>query len=412
MLAERRVGVIGANGSGKSTLARLLNGLVVPDRGRVHVDGLDTRTRRRSVRRRVGFVFTDPDAQIVMPTVAEDVAFSSAPRPVAAGRAWPRGCARARRLRPRRARRPPGAPALGRREAAARALRRCSSPSPTSWCCDEPTTLLDLRNARRVAALLDGLRAAGGARDARPRPARGVRPGARLRRGPGRRATTRPRPAIAAYRRLVGVSGPRARYLRAGHSPLHRARPARSSLGAARAARSCSTLVRAAVGGRRRRRVALRRGAAAVARLGVRAAARARLRRCAGCCCVLARRSRSGPRARCARSSSSARCWCGRCSPALVTLTTRDDGAGRRPRRAGCGRCARSGSTRSGSGSCSRWRSAAIPVVGGLAPDVARPAGPAASSARRGRSPSRSSSARVRYADRLGEALAARGVGD
>ncbi|MBA2552672.1 MAG: ATP-binding cassette domain-containing protein, partial [Geodermatophilaceae bacterium] len=73
--AEQRVGVIGANGSGKSTFARLLNGLIVPDSGRVTVDGLSTAREGRQVRRNVGFVFTDPDAQIVMPTVAEDVAF-------------------------------------------------------------------------------------------------------------------------------------------------------------------------------------------------------------------------------------------------------------------------------------------------------------------------------------------------
>lgn len=75
-LTERRVGIVGANGSGKSTLARMINGLVVPTSGTVTVDGLDTARKAREVRRRVGFVFTDPDHQIVMPTVAEDVAFS------------------------------------------------------------------------------------------------------------------------------------------------------------------------------------------------------------------------------------------------------------------------------------------------------------------------------------------------
>ena len=62
-LTERRIAVVGANGSGKSTLLRLLNGLVVPSRGRVLVDGLDTMTDGAAVRRRVGFVFTDPLAQ-------------------------------------------------------------------------------------------------------------------------------------------------------------------------------------------------------------------------------------------------------------------------------------------------------------------------------------------------------------
>lgn len=74
-LTEQRVAVLGANGSGKSTFARMVNGLVVPSRGRVLVDGLDTAKEGRAVRRRVGFCFTDPDAQILMPTVAEDLAF-------------------------------------------------------------------------------------------------------------------------------------------------------------------------------------------------------------------------------------------------------------------------------------------------------------------------------------------------
>ena len=74
-ITERRVAVVGANGSGKSTFARLLNGLVVPDEGTVTVDGLDTRTEGKAVRRKVGFVFQDPDTQIVYPTVEEDIAF-------------------------------------------------------------------------------------------------------------------------------------------------------------------------------------------------------------------------------------------------------------------------------------------------------------------------------------------------
>ena len=74
-IRERRVGIIGANGSGKSTFARLLNGLLIPDTGTVSVDGIDTREDVKAVRRRVGFVFQNPDNQIVFPIVEEDVAF-------------------------------------------------------------------------------------------------------------------------------------------------------------------------------------------------------------------------------------------------------------------------------------------------------------------------------------------------
>ena len=74
-LSERRVAIVGGNGSGKSTFARLLNGLQLPTEGRVSVDGLDTRTQGREVRRKVGFVFQNPDNQIVFPVVEEDLAF-------------------------------------------------------------------------------------------------------------------------------------------------------------------------------------------------------------------------------------------------------------------------------------------------------------------------------------------------
>lgn len=76
VLTERRIGIVGVNGGGKSTLARMINGLVVPTSGTVTIDGLDTRRKGGRIRRRVGFCFTDPDTQIVMPTVAEDVDFS------------------------------------------------------------------------------------------------------------------------------------------------------------------------------------------------------------------------------------------------------------------------------------------------------------------------------------------------
>lgn len=75
-ITEARVVVLGPNGSGKSTFLRLLNGLTLPSAGAVTVDGMDTAAQIRDVRRTVGFLFTDPLSQLVMPIVREDVELS------------------------------------------------------------------------------------------------------------------------------------------------------------------------------------------------------------------------------------------------------------------------------------------------------------------------------------------------
>ena len=74
-LSEKRIGIVGANGSGKSTFVRLLNGLQTATSGRVLVDDFDAAKDGRKLRRHVGFVFQNPDNQIVYPVVEEDLAF-------------------------------------------------------------------------------------------------------------------------------------------------------------------------------------------------------------------------------------------------------------------------------------------------------------------------------------------------
>ncbi|MBR5459694.1 MAG: energy-coupling factor transporter ATPase [Clostridia bacterium] len=71
------VALLGHNGSGKSTLAKLMNGILLPNSGKVTVEGIDTADEERiwDIRRRVGMVFQNPDNQIVATTVEEDVAF-------------------------------------------------------------------------------------------------------------------------------------------------------------------------------------------------------------------------------------------------------------------------------------------------------------------------------------------------
>lgn len=74
-LTERRIGVIGLNGSGKTTFARLINGLTKPTRGKVSVNGLDTVKDAKAVLQAVGFIFQNPQNQIILPIIRDDVAF-------------------------------------------------------------------------------------------------------------------------------------------------------------------------------------------------------------------------------------------------------------------------------------------------------------------------------------------------
>lgn len=74
-LPETRIGLIGRNGSGKSSLVRLLNGLCLADSGIVDVFGLDPSQHAALLPAQVGFIFQNPDHQIIFPTVAEELAF-------------------------------------------------------------------------------------------------------------------------------------------------------------------------------------------------------------------------------------------------------------------------------------------------------------------------------------------------
>ena len=155
-LTERRIGVVGANGSGKSTLARLLNGLVLPTSGAVLVDGLDTRTHVREVRRRVGFVFQDPDAQIVHPTVAEDAAYGLENQGVPAAERAERVAAVLERYGlAGHADHPAHLLSGGQKQLLAIAGVLVMRPARIVF--DEPTTLLDLVNTRRVAEIIEEL---------------------------------------------------------------------------------------------------------------------------------------------------------------------------------------------------------------------------------------------------------------
>lgn len=74
-LTHARIGIVGDNGCGKSTLLRLINGLLLPTHGQVRVLGLETQAMRERLPQHVGFIFQNPDQQLLFPTVEEELAF-------------------------------------------------------------------------------------------------------------------------------------------------------------------------------------------------------------------------------------------------------------------------------------------------------------------------------------------------
>lgn len=148
-LTEHRVGIIGSNGSGKSTLARLINGLHLPTAGSVRVDGLATSSQAKKIRRKVGFLFSDADNQILMPSVIEDVEFTLRPLRLEARTRRARAEAALERLGiARLAHQSPHQLSGGEKQLLA--LASILVGEPEIIAADEPTTLLDLHNRRRV----------------------------------------------------------------------------------------------------------------------------------------------------------------------------------------------------------------------------------------------------------------------
>lgn len=76
MVEGEKVALIGLNGAGKSTLLLHTNGLLLPSKGEVIIKGMNTKSKQiKEIRKKVGMIFQNPDDQLFMPTVREDVAF-------------------------------------------------------------------------------------------------------------------------------------------------------------------------------------------------------------------------------------------------------------------------------------------------------------------------------------------------
>ncbi|MEP3197257.1 MAG: ABC transporter ATP-binding protein [Lentilitoribacter sp.] len=154
--SEHRIGVIGANGSGKSSFARLLNGLLVPTNGCAKILGHDVKQSTKEVRRQVGFVFQNPDNQIVYPVVSEDIELGLK------GMNIPKAERKAKveeilsrfnllHLKDR------SVHMLSGGEKQMIALSSVLIMQPKMIVFDEPTTLLDLRNRNVVASTIMAL---------------------------------------------------------------------------------------------------------------------------------------------------------------------------------------------------------------------------------------------------------------
>jgi cobalt/nickel transport system ATP-binding protein len=152
------VAVIGANGAGKSTLLLHLNGYLAPTAGTIRIGDFPlTKETVAEVRRTVGMVFQDPDDQLFMPTVFDDVAFG----PLNLGL---RGADVDQRVRDALARVGAGHLAdkapyhLSGGEKKRVAIATVLSMSPDILVMDEPTSGLDPRARRQLMALLADFR--------------------------------------------------------------------------------------------------------------------------------------------------------------------------------------------------------------------------------------------------------------
>ena len=155
--AGERVALLGPNGAGKTTLVLHLNGILQAGAGQVTISGLPvTKKNLLEIRRRVGVVFQDPDDQLFMPRVREDVAFGPANLGI-------RGTALERRVMTALdqvgmadfADRPPHHLSFGQRRRVA--VATVLAMEPEIIVLDEPSSNLDPASRRELADILTSL---------------------------------------------------------------------------------------------------------------------------------------------------------------------------------------------------------------------------------------------------------------
>jgi len=148
------VALVGANGAGKSTLLLHLNGYLPTTRGEVYIGDIPlTRETAAMARRAVGMVFQDPDDQLFMPTVGEDVAFGPLNSGVPPDQVADRVASALERVGMAHVReRPPYRLSAGEKRAVA--IATVLAMSPDILIMDEPSSNLDPRARRRLIELL------------------------------------------------------------------------------------------------------------------------------------------------------------------------------------------------------------------------------------------------------------------
>ena len=152
-----RVALLGPNGAGKTTLVLHLNGILEPGAGSVTVSGLPvSKESVREVRRRVGIVFQDPDDQLFMPTVRDDVAFGPGNLGLRGAELEARVMAALDRVgMADYADRPPHHLSFGQRRRVA--VATVLAMEPEILVLDEPSSNLDPASRRELAEILTGL---------------------------------------------------------------------------------------------------------------------------------------------------------------------------------------------------------------------------------------------------------------
>lgn len=155
---DESVGIIGANGAGKSTILKLLVGLELQFQGEILINDLKVEKKNLSeIRRKIGYVFQNSEAQLFMPTIYEDVAFAPKNYGYSEEKVHERtikalesvGIAE---LKDRQIYRLSG----GQKKLAS--IATVLSMNPEILIFDEPTVTLDPKNRRRFIEILNSLK--------------------------------------------------------------------------------------------------------------------------------------------------------------------------------------------------------------------------------------------------------------